>query len=98
MKKKILALIVIFVLMITNITNVNAAEMINYGAFETAYKLSKENDINLPFVNFFEEGAVYDEIVKHSGVSFAESTLEINEKMEGVQLIFSEDMVTVSGE
>ena len=98
MKKKILAIIIVFVLMIANMTNVFAAEMIDVGLFETAYKLSKENDINLPFINLFEKDAVYDETVKKSGISFAESTLEIKDKMEGIHVILSGDMVTITGE
>lgn len=98
MKKKIIALIVMMLLILTNMSNVFAVEMLDLEIYETAYRLSKENDINLPFLNFFEKGAVYDKNVKHSGATFAEDTLEINEKMEGVQLIFSEDMITISGE
>lgn len=99
MKKKILAIIVMFVLTITSFTNIYAKDgMFDSGFFNKAYRLSKESEIDLPFLNFFEKSATYDKRVTHSGISFGQSTIDIDEKMEGMHLIFSQDMVTVKGE
>ena len=99
MKKKILAIIVMTIVMITTLTTTYAKEgLFDYGLFDTAYRLSKEENIELPFFNFFEKGAVYDKEVKHSGISFGTATIDVDQKMDGMQLILSGDMVTVKGE
>ncbi len=99
MKKKILAIIMMFVLMITSLNAAYAKEgMLDIGVLETAYRLSKEADIELPFLNFFEKSATYDKAVEHSGISFGSTTIDIDDKMEGMHLILSEDMVTIKGE
>lgn len=97
--KKILAIVMMAVLMLTSLNVTYAKEgMFDVGAFETAYRLSKEADIELPFLNFFEKSATYDKAVEHSGISFGSTTIDIDDKMEGMHLILSEDMVTIKGE
>ncbi len=98
MKKKIIAILFVFVLMLTTFSNIYAVELLNLGIYETAYKLSKENDINLPFINVFDKSAIYDKTVKHSGITFGETTIDVEDKLEGVHGIFTGDMVTIKGE
>jgi len=100
MKRKILTVLIVVTMIMATLTNTYAADgFFNVGMFETAYKLSKEADINLPFINVFTQGATYDKDVNHSGISFGSSTIDIDKKLEGVHLIVSaEDMVTIKGE
>ena len=73
MKKKILAILVMTIVMFATLTNAYAKEgMFDFGVFDTAYRLSKEENIELPFLNFFEKSATYDkeeEIQQGSKVS-----------------------------
>ncbi len=98
MKKKIIAVLLMLVLMLTTYTNAYAFDLFRLDIYETAYKLSKENDIDLPFINFFEKSANYDVPVKHSGMTFAEDVIDVDDKLEGVHFIFAKDMLTVKGE
>lgn len=99
MKKKILTVILTLIVMISTLTNTYAADnFFNLGVFQTAYKLSNEADIDLPFINVFSKAATYDEDVKHSGISIGESIIDIDEKLEGVHLIMASDMITIKGE
>lgn len=99
MKKKILKLMLVMLMMIVTLTNVYAEDsFFNLGAFETAYKLSNEANIDLPFINVFSKGATYDEIVNHSGISIGQSTIDVDEKLEGVHFIMSNDMIKIKGE
>lgn len=99
MRKKILFTIFTLVILISSITNIYAMEnFIDIGAFETAYKLSNEAGMNLPFVNVFDKSAVYDETVKHSGITIGQSTIDVDEKLEGIHVIMSNDMITIKGE
>lgn len=99
MKKKLLIIMFVLGIMISTLTSTYAAdEFLNFGMFETAYKLSKSSDIDLPFINMFLKSAVYDKDVKHSGISYGDSTIDVNQKLEGVHLILATDMVTIKGE
>ena len=99
MNKKILIVMLALVVMVSALTNTYAADnFLNLGIFETAYKLSNEANIRLPFINIFAKGATYDEVVEHSGISIGESTIDVDEKLEGIHLILSQDMVTIKGE
>ena len=98
MKKKIVAILFVFVLMLTTFSNTYGIELLNVGIYETAYRLSKDNDINLPFINVFDKSATYDKTVKHSGITFGETTIDVEDKLEGVHAILTGDMVTIKGE
>lgn len=98
MKKKIVAILFVFVLMLTTFSNAYGVELLNLGIYETAYRLSKDNDINLPFINVFDKSATYDKTVKHSGITFGETTIDVEDKLEGVHAILTDDMVTIKGE
>ncbi|MBR6688953.1 MAG: hypothetical protein IKL68_02940 [Clostridia bacterium] len=98
MKKKIVAILFVFVLMLTTFSNAYGIELLNVGIYETAYRLSKDNDINLPFINVFDKSATYDKTVKHSGITFGETTIDVEDKLEGVHAILTGDMVTIKGE
>lgn len=100
MKKKILSIIIILVAFVMLTTNVHAQEsLFKMEIYEEIYKLSEQTDaIDLPFFNFFSMAATYDKDVEHSGISFASSTIDVNEKLEGMHVIFSQDMVSIKGE
>lgn len=99
MKRKILTTVLVTIMMIFTLTNAYAEEtFFNLGAFETAYKLSNEADIDLPFVNIFSKAATYDKVVKHSGISIGQSIIDIDEKLEGVHFVMSTDMINIKGE
>lgn len=100
MKKRILSIVIVMFVMLFSLTNVYATEgFFHLGAYNDIYKLSEQSEkISLPFVNIFSAAAKYDEAVRHSGISIADSTIDIDEKLEGVHVIFSNDMVTIKGE
>ncbi len=98
MKKKIVAILFVFVLMLTTFSNTYGIELLNVEVYETAYRLSKDNDINLPFINVFDKSATYDKTVKHSGITFGETTIDVEDKLEGIHAILTGDMVTIKGE
>ena len=49
-------------------------------------------------MNIFTNAATYDKDVTHSGISIGETTIDVNEKLEGMQVLFSTDMITIKGE
>ena len=109
MKKKLLSILAIFVIAIFAVVSVNAAtdeenkendfSLFNVNSFSEVYKLSEQNGkIDIPFINIFSKGATYDKIVKHPGISIGSSTIDVNEKLEGLQLIISNDMISIKGE
>ena len=103
MRNKFLTIFLMLVICIFTFANVNAETKVNsimdINTFEEVYKLSEQGEkIEIPFINVFSASATYDEIVKHSGLSIGSSTIDVNEKLEGVQTIISNDMVTIKGE
>lgn len=99
MRKKILSILVLTVILLATLTNVHAADgLFQWGAYSDIYKLSENSDISLPFLNVFSNAATYDKNVTHSGISIGETTIDINEKLEGMQVLVSMDMITIKGE
>lgn len=100
MRKKILCVIAIMFFVLIGLTRVEAKESLFATKIYTdIYKLSEQDTkIDLPFINLFTNTVTYDEIVKHSGITWSNSTVDINEKLEGVHIIYSSDMVTIKGE
>lgn len=99
MSKKILKILSLMLVCFVTFTNVFAADgLFQVGAYEDIYKLSEQSGIELPFLNIFTNSATYDKTVKHSGISFGQSTIDVNEKLEGMHILFSNDMVTIKGE
>lgn len=99
MRNKFLSILVIMLVVLVTFTNVNAADgMFHMGAYSDIYKLSEEADIDLPFINVFTKAATYDKAVTHSGISIGDTTIDVNEKLEGMQVLVSTDMVNIKGE
>jgi len=100
MRRKILSILTMIFVIFISITNVEAKEnLFTSKLYEDIYKLSEQTDkIDLPFVNYFLNAGTYDEIVTHSGITIGSSTVDINQKIEGVHVIVSSDMVTIKGE
>lgn len=105
MKRKILSLFMIFSVLFMITFSVYAEtsntkeSLFKLEAYEDIYKLSEQKDgINLPFIMTFAKSVSYDKLVKHSGITIGQSTVEITDKLEGIHLIMSEDMVTIKGE
>ena len=103
MKNKFIAIFLLLIMCVFTLVNVNAdtkdKSIIDINNFEEIYKLSEQGEkIDLPFINIFSASATYDDIVKHSGISLGSSTIDVNEKLEGIQTIISNDMVTIKGE
>ena len=100
MKKKFLGICIMLMLVILVFSNVQAATgLLNVATYEDVFELSKQGEeITLPFLNVFAKAATYDKSVKHSGLSVGSSTIDINEKLSGVQTIFAKDTVTIKGE
>lgn len=99
MKKKFLSILMVTFIIILAFTNVNAADgMFHMGMYSDIYKLSEQSNIDLPFINLFTDAAIYDKDVNHSGISIGETTIDVNEKLEGMHVLFSTDMITIKGE
>lgn len=99
MTKKIFSILMVMFVVLVSLTNVHAADsLFHMGMYEDIYKLSEQADIDLPFFNMFMNAATYDKDVKHSGISFGSTTIDVNEKLEGMHVIISTDMVTIKGE
>lgn len=103
MKKKIFSVMFMLIITVLTFTNIYATTeqltMFDFKAYEDIYRLSEdEAGINLPFINFFSGAAIYDKDINHSGITIGDSTVEIDEKLEGLHIIFSTDMITVKGE
>ena len=103
MKNKFLAIFLMLVICVFTFVNVNADTkdngVIDINTFDEVVKLSEQGEkIDLPFVNIFSKAATYDEVIKHSGISLGSSTIDVNQKLEGIQTIISNDMVTIKGE
>lgn len=99
MSKKFFSIIMVMFVLVVSLTNVHAADgLFHTGMYEDIYKLSEQSDIELPFLNMFMNAATYDKDVKHSGISFGSTTIDVNEKLEGMHAIVSSDMVTIKGE
>ncbi len=99
MTKKLFSILMVMFAVLASLTNVHAADgLFHEGIYEDIYKLSEQADIDLPFFNMFINAATYDKDVTHSGISFGSTTIDINEKLEGMHAIISTDMVTIKGE
>lgn len=99
MSKKFFSILMVMFVLVVSLTNVHAADgLFHTGMYEDIYKLSEQADIDLPFLNMFMNAATYDKDVKHSGISFGSTTIDVNEKLEGMHAIISTDMVTIKGE
>lgn len=99
MAKKFFSILMVMFVVLVSLTNVHAADgLFHMGMYEDIYKLSEQSDIDLPFFNMFVNAATYDKDVKHSGISFGSTTIDVNEKLEGMHAIISSDMVTIKGE
>ena len=99
MTKKFFSILMIMFVLVVSLTNVHAADgLFHSGVYEDIYKLSEQSDIDLPFLNMFMNAATYDKDVNHSGISFGSTTIDVNEKLEGMHVIISSDMVTIKGE
>ena len=99
MTKKIFSILMVMFVVLVSLTNVHAADsLFHMGMYEDIYKLSEQADIDLPFLNMFMNAATYDKDVRHSGISFGSTTIDVNEKLEGMHAIISSDMVTIKGE
>lgn len=97
--KKIFGILMVMFVVLVSVTNVHAADsLFHTGMYEGIYKLSEHADIDLPFFNMFMNAATYDKDVNHSGISFGSTTIDVNEKLEGMHVIISTDMVTIKGE
>ena len=99
MTKKFFSILMVMFVVLVSFTNVHAADgLFHMGMYEDIYKLSEQSDIDLPFFNMFINSATYDKDVNHSGISFGSTTIDVNEKLEGMHAIISTDMVTIKGE
>ena len=99
MTKKFFSVLMVMFAVFVSMTYVHATDgLFHMGTYEDIYKLSEQADIDLPFFNMFINAATYDKDVKHSGISFGSTTIDINEKLEGMHAIISTDMVTIKGE
>jgi len=99
MKKKFLSILAVMFVALVLLTNVHAADgMFHLGAYNDIYKLSEQGGIDLPFINVFTKAATYDKAVTHSGISVGDTTIDVNEKLEGMQVLVSTDMITIKGE
>ena len=99
MRKKFLSIIAVMFVVLVSLTHVFAADgMFQLGAYEEIYKLSEQAQIDLPFLNVFTNAATYDENITHSGISFGQSTIDVDEKLEGMHILFTNDMITIKGE
>ncbi|MBQ8042915.1 MAG: polymer-forming cytoskeletal protein [Clostridia bacterium] len=99
MTKKFFSVLMMMFVILISLTNVHATDGMFYmGAYSDIYKLSEQSDIDLPFINVFANAATYDKDVTHSGISIGDTTIDVNEKLEGMQVLVSTDMVTIKGE
>ena len=99
MTKKFFSVLIVMFVILVSLTHVNAADgLFHMEMYQDIYRLSEQAEIDLPFVNMFANAAIYDKDVKHSGISFGSTTIDVNEKLEGMHAIVSSDMVTIKGE
>ena len=99
MTKKFFSVLMMMFVILISLTNVHATDGMFYmGSYSDIYKLSEQSDIDLPFINVFANAATYDKDVTHSGISIGDTTIDVNEKLEGMQVLVSTDMVTIKGE
>ena len=100
MRKKIFCTIMMLFVILITFTDVHATEgLFHLGTYNDIYKLSEQGDgIDLPFINLFANAATYDKTINHSGITFGDSTIDVNEKLEGMHILVSTDMITIKGE
>lgn len=99
MKNKIYAVVVMLICVVFTFASVYAEDtMFSVGAYEKTYKASEQKEIKLPFFNICTAKTIYDKPITHSGISIVDSTVEVLDEMDDVQVIFSTDMVTIKGE
>ena len=99
MKKKIVAILFVLISFFS-LNSVNAESLSNYidlQSYSNVYRLSEESDVSLPFVKLFNEKVIFDKGMDKSGLSIASKTLEIDEKLSGIQTIISADTVNIKG-
>ena len=99
MYKKIIS-IALLVLCIFSFTTVNAATQSNFidlQAYDKIYKMSEDSDVSLPFIKVFTDKALYDKSISKSGISIGYKEINVNQNLQGVQALISNDTVKVDG-
>lgn len=98
MKKIILiTMLLLSFLIITNVEANVEAGFVDFKTYTSAYKMSEDSDIKLPFIKFFKEKAIFDKKVDKSGMTVAANAVEITEDINGLQGILSSDSVDIKG-
>ena len=99
MNKKVIAILMLLICFFS-LNNVNAESVSNFmdiNAYENIYKLSEDSEVSLPFIKVFSDRAYFDKNISNSGLSIGQKTIEVNEKISGVQMILATDTVDIKG-
>ncbi len=99
MYKKIF-FVLAFILLIFSTTNIyaeNETGLMDSKTYTKIYKLSEDAGIKLPFIRIFNDRAIFDNPVNHSGISIGTKAIDITDELEGIQGLISGDTITIKG-
>ena len=100
MSKKLVIIIFCMICMFVGFNFVNAENVSNFidiQSYDKIYKMSEDSEVTLPFIKVFDKSATFDKALNKSGLSIGSETLEIGEKVSGIQTIVSRDTVDIKG-
>ncbi len=99
MRKNITILLIALIsfLLIGTVNAESLSNYIDFNAYENVYRLSEDSNVSMPFVKVFNNKSFFDKDLSNSGLSLSSQTVEINEKLSGVQCIMSADTVDIKG-
>lgn len=89
-----------FILLIFSTTNIyaeNETGLMDSKTYTKIYKLSEDAGIKLPFIRIFNDRAIFDNPVNHSGISIGTKAIDITDELEGIQGLISGDTITIKG-
>lgn len=97
MKRKIELCLLMLVTCILAFTNVKAQDLVTVNIYEEEYVSTKQNEIDLPFINEIDNKVTYDKDVNHSGITVSTEEVEILKHLKGIHLIYTNDTVWLKG-
>lgn len=110
MKKFLKGMLLVFLIMMTLITSVQATDVestteaiqdisiFNVGIYDTEYKSSiyKLEKI-LPFFNMSSQNMIYDTDINAHGITFGSLSVDVKQKLKGIHVMFAGDTLTIDG-
>lgn len=98
-KKKLRLVLIAFILCLVTLNSTLAVEIFDSKASNGVYKLSEDkSEFDIPFSRFVSNRIDIDKSISQSGVFMSTSSIEVNEPLKGIQVLYSNDTVRLNSD